>query len=154
MFIPIKEAIKKGIPIVGQGEKSEFVISSMIYIEAKNNSLQADYIKNLLNKCLKIKDYSCKLKQLTVTFIIYPEDWNGINRKEQWYYNNKKTNLFVDIKIVNYQQFIEATPQEALKIMATETLRGVKKFLSGVKDFNFERFYADLESLFKQHGWV
>jgi len=154
MFIPIEEAIKKGIPIVGQGKKSEFIVSSMTYIEAKNNSLQADYIKNRLNKSLRITDYTNRLKQLTITFVIYPEAWNGVNRKEQMYYDNEKTNLFLDLKIVNYSHFIAATKQEALSIMATEILRGVAKFLSNVKDFKYELFYADLERLFKEHQLI
>jgi hypothetical protein len=86
--------------------------------------------------------------------IILPNNWSGVEYKEQKYFKPRSKSLFLDLKAIDYDKFTTATKQEALKIMATETLRGVKKFLSGVKDFNFERFYADVEGLFKQQGWV
>jgi len=144
---------KQDFPLVGTEPQPEFIVSSKAY-RASNASFSLK-IQDLFNENLSISNYSVsKIKHLSFIFIILPSDWNGVQRPERKYYKNKECKLYVDLHISNYQQFIDAKPQEALKLMATETLRGAKKFLSGVKDFNFERFYADLESLFKRQGWV
>jgi len=144
---------KQDFPFVGSEPQPEFIVSSKAY-RASNASFSLK-IQDLLNENLSISNYSVsKIKHLSFIFIILPTDWDGVQRPERKYYKNKERKFYVDLHISNYQQFIDAKPQEALKIMASETLRGAKKFLSGVKDFNFERFYADLESLFKQQGWV
>jgi hypothetical protein len=144
---------KQDFPLVGTEPQPEFIVSSKAY-RASNASFSLK-IQDLFNENLSISNYSVsKIKHLSFIFIILPSDWNGVQRPERKYYKNKECKLYVDLHISNYQQFIDAKPQEALKLMATETLRGAKKFLSGVKDFNFERFYADVEDLFKRQGWV
>lgn len=153
-MITLEEAKKRGILAQFSEPDPDFVISAKSDKEVRHNIMQMLKIRDLLNENLSISNYSSALKNLTFIYLIMPPNNDGVNWKERKYYKRSEQKYFIDICFSDYDRFCKAKPQEALKLMATETLRGAKKFLSGVKDFNFERFYADVEDLFKEQGWV
>jgi len=154
-MITLQEAIDKGIPLIGQGEKPPFCFSGMVYVKAEINIAHSTILQDIMNNKLALKDYIIgnKIKHLTITFIAYPENWEGINRKEQKYYRKETKTIFLDLKISNFDIFCSATKTESIKIMAAETLRGTEKFLSSEKDFQYELFYKDLKALFIKEGF-
>ena len=68
------------------------------------------------------------------------------------YFKRKEKTFFIDIRFPDYQRFCNADKKEALQIMAEQTIRGTKKYLSKVKKFAYTKFYTDLVSLFKNEG--
>ncbi len=153
-MITVEEALKQGIEIIG-AEKTQpnFVVSSKAYIKVAHNSKHSIEIQDTFNKNLAIEKYSNKnIKQLIITYLVYPEIWDGVERKEKSFFKRKERKFFIDIRFPDYQRFCDATKQEAMKIMAEQTLRGTEKFLSKVKDFDYHKFYADLKELFEKEG--
>lgn len=153
-MISVEEALKRGT-IVGIGEKSDFIVTAMATLKSSSNALRLIDLQKQFNQNLKINSYSKKrIKHLTFTSIIYENFETGVIRYEQKYYNKKEKNLSIDLRNSYYEQFCQATKKEAQQIMASEILRGTKKFLQDEKDFNYKKFYADLETLFKKEGLV
>ena len=154
-MISLEEALKQGITFTGQNKMPEFVMSSMSYIKASHNTPYSKIIQKIIITNLNLSSYSKKrIKHLIFTFIIYPEAWNGVERYEQKYYTRRDKELYLDIKVSDFNKFCQATKKEAQQIMASEILRGTKKFLQNEKDFDYKKFYADLEKLFKKEGLV
>jgi len=149
MILTLEEAKAQGIKIAGTEPYSEFVVSTKAY-NTKNSDFALD-IQYLLNKTLNLSEYSTELiKYLTIIFLIFPNDWQGVNWTERKYYKKSEKKFYIDIKFPDYEKFCNATKQEALKIMTEQTLRGTEKFLSKVKGFQFEKFYGDLEKVFSE----
>ncbi len=50
----------------------------------------------------------------------------------------------------NYNEFCNSDKDEALRMIATETIHGVEKHLSKTKEINYEQFHNDLVKLFRR----
>ncbi len=154
-MITVEEAKKMGVPIVGMGKQSDFIISSIADNRANKNINFMLIIKELLNKSLNIKDYSVdKIEHLTVIYIVLPADNKGVNWLEGKKFSRKEKNFTISIKIPDYEQFCNADKSKALKILAEYALSGAKLYLSKEKDFDFPKFYDDVEKLFKDNGML
>jgi len=154
-MITYEEVLKQGIKPIGTGQKPDFTISTITNIEVSDSISYVKELRYIVNKNLCITSYSAKrIEHLIITLIILPNNWSGVEYKEQKYYKSQNKNLFLDLKAIDYDKFTTATKQEALSIMATEILRGVAKYLCDVKEFKFELFYADLERLFKEYQLI
>jgi hypothetical protein len=153
----IQNKLELGDYIAGLEKQPDFVVSSKSDISIGNAIFLTIEIENVLNQYIKLKNYvkNNYIESIFFVFLILPTyNGQGVEWQEKKLFKKNQKWLYLNIYFTDYTQFIDAKPQEALKLMATETLRGAKKFLSGVKDFNFERFYADVEDLFKRQGWV
>jgi len=152
-MITTEEAIKQGIQLIGSGKRPNFVVSSISDNGADKNINWAFDIQELFKTQLKINNYSKeKIKHLTITYIILTPEHNGVDWKERKYYKRTDKNFYIDIKFPNYEQFCNANRQTALRMMAEQTLRGTKLFLEKEKDFDFPKFYNDVEKLFRDNG--
>ena len=155
-MITIEEAKKQGLKLVGTTPYPDFVIGSKSAIEAEKNIIFTQNIKQVLNSNLKISQYSKKtIKYLTFIYLVFPLDENkGVNWSERSYFKQESNHFIIELKFPDYPKFCQATEKKALQIMAEQTLRGTKKYLSKLDDFNFEKFYADLSELFKKQDWI
>jgi hypothetical protein len=152
-MITLEEAKKNGLKIAGTEPYPDFVFSSKAY--KADNVWFSNEIENLFNESLHLKNYSNEtIKHITYIYLIYPPLWGGVNWPERKYFKRKEKKFFIDIRFPDYERFCKANKQEAMQIMAEQTLRGTKKYLSKVKDFAYEEFYADLLTLFKNEGLV
>ncbi len=149
-MISLEEAKKIGIKIVGTEPNPDFVVGSKSGSEAIKNIVRTNEIQDLLNEKLEIRNYSNNIiKHFTYICLIIPTyNGLGVDWQERKYFKRKEKKFFIDIKFPDYEKFCKTNKKEALKIMAEQTLRGTKKYLSKVKGFDFERFYNDLEQVF------
>ncbi len=154
MIISVEEALKQGVEnIAGAQPRPDFVFSSRIDSGSKKNIWFSSVLEDLINKNLSIQNYSEKyIQSLSFIFVVFPDADNGVDWKERKSYTRARKILKLEIKLPDYQRFCDATKQEAMKIMAEQTLRGTEKFLSKVKDFDYHKFYADLKELFEKEG--
>jgi hypothetical protein len=142
--------------IAGMESKPDFVIGTRVEKEAYRNILHDEIIKQLLNTNLQLANYvgKDKIKSLYFTYVIYPPSWKGIQWTDAKYYKRKLKHYYIDIRFPDYERFCKAEKQEVLEIMAEQTLRGAKLFLSKVKGFDFAKFYKDLEQVFIDSGYI
>jgi len=147
----VEEAIKQGIDIAGRGNKSQFIISSRGDKYSRANLFYTKDLKQIFNKNFSINDYfKNKIKHLAIVFIVLKKPNSGASWQERKYYNNEENELVIELKLSDYDRFCNATREEALKILAQETLRGIEKFLTKVTDFDFPKFYVDVKELFEK----
>jgi len=156
----IEEAKKhflEGGYVAGMELQPNFVVSSKSDISTGKNTFLTTEIEDLLNENIHLKRYIARdiIESLYFIFLILPPyKGEGVDWKEKKVLKRNLKWLYLYISISNCEQFTTATKQEALSIMATEILRGVAKYLSNVKEFKYELFYADLERLFKEHQLI
>ena len=149
-MITVEEAKKQGLLIAGMEQDPNFVISSKSAPEAEKNINITLELEELLNNRLQLKNYTNIIHNYTIICLILPPyNGQGVDWKERKYFKRKEKKFFIDIRFPEYERFCNASKQEALQIMAEQTLRGTKKYLSKVKDFDFDKFYTDLVTLFK-----
>ncbi len=153
-MITLEEAKKRGILAEFSKPDPDFVISSKSDLDAENNIMEMLKLKELLNKNLSISNYSNDIKNLTLIYLVLQPKHNGVNWKEHKYYKRKEQKYFIDISFPEYERFCKASKQEALKIMAEQTIRGTKKYLSKEKNFDYETFYNDLINLLRKKNII
>ncbi len=152
-MISLEEMKAKGLQFVGQSEKPSFIISSRTDKTSFKQMSVARNMETLLNTNLNIEKYSSnRFKHLTLIYNVLNLTNTGVDWDERKYYLKKEKQLRIEIKFSDYEKFIAANKQEALRIMAEETIRGTDKFLRNEKDFDYERFHADLLELFLKEG--
>ena len=158
-MITVEEAKKrfaKGEFVAGMRPATNFTIGVKTDRGSKKNVYFITEINKLLNSKLDIKNYSSNLiNYYTTTFLIYPHyNGKGVNWQERKYFKRKEKKFFIDVRFPDYERFCNADKKEALQIMAEQTLRGTKKYLSKVKGFEFEKFYNDMKQLFIKEGII
>ncbi len=149
-----KKRFSEGKYVAGMEQQPDFVVSSKSDMNSGDNIFLTIDIEDLLNQKIKLKDYAVnnKLDSLYFILLISPTyDGKGVNWTEKKELKRKNKWLYLHIRI-NYEKFITANKQEALRMMAEEIIRGTDKFLRNEKDFDYERFHADLLELFLKEG--
>jgi len=147
----LEEIIREDMPIIGKGKKADFVVSAKYKGQASQNAWFVNFLQELMNKKLKAKKYSNIIEHLTIIHLLLPPyNGQGVNWQERKYFKRSEKHFYIDIRISDYDRFCNATREEALKILAQETLRGIEKFLTKVKDFDFPKFYVDVKELFEK----
>jgi len=150
-MITLDEMKAQGLKFAGQENKPDFILSSRTDTLSYKNIRFYDEMQDKMNRFLQIKNYSfATYKHLTFIFIILKQVRSGVNWEECRAFDKKNNHLRIEIKLSDYERFCVATREEALKILAQETLRGIEKFLSKVKDFDYHKFYFDVQELFKK----
>jgi hypothetical protein len=144
-MITLEEAKAQGLVIAGTEPYPDFVVGSKAY--KTTNSKFARLIQNELNKKFKIVNYCLEIKHLTIIFLIYPEDWNGVNWQERKYFARKEKHFYMDLKITDYNAFCNANQAQALDMLQYELLRGIDTYLSKVKGFDAKRLSNDVIKL-------
>ena len=149
-MITVEEAKKRGIWAKFSAPTPDFIITAKSESEVRDNIIQMTKLNDLLNSNLSISNYSDELKNLIITYLVLKPDSKGVDWKERKYYKKKEQKYCIDISFPDYEKFCKASKEEALKIMAEQTIRGTKKYLSKEKNFNYEAFYNDFTNLLRK----
>jgi len=153
-MITVEEAKKRGIWAKFTAPTPDFIITAKSDREVRDNIMQMTKLNDLLNNNLSISKYSDELKNLVITYLVLQQDNKGVNWKERKYYKRSEQRYFIDISFPDYDRFCKASKKEALEIMAEQTIRGTKKYLSQEKNFNYETFYNDLTNLLRKNNII
>jgi len=153
MMISKAEAQKQGLVIAGTEPESNFIISLISGLEAKNNMFLTLDIEDTLNQNLTLDNYTDGIASLTITSIP-PYTGKGVNWQERKYYRRSEKKYYIDIRFPDYEKFCTATKDEALSMMAQQTIRATDKYLSKEKFFKYNEFKNDLVDVFKRNGII
>ncbi len=149
-MITVEEAKKRGIWAKFTAPTPDFIITAKSDKEVRDNIMQMTKLNDLLNNNLSISKYSDVFRNLIITYLVLQPDHNGVKWKERKYYKRSEQKYCIDISFPEYEKFCNANKQDALKIIAEQTIRGTKKYLSKEKNFNYEAFYNDLTNLLRK----
>jgi len=127
---------------------NKFVISSMSDMNVPSKNIDTDIeLKKLINDNLNIINYSTKIKELYMTYmVIDPKTKSFRADKKFWHW---KTGLFdFFINVPDYEAFCKATEIEARSIIAQLFLKGINTYLSIRNDINHKQLLTDTINLF------
>jgi hypothetical protein len=134
--------------------KYEFGFTSKTWHEL-SVSLSLSYveIKNLLNSNLNLAAYGHGLSHILTFFVCVP--FRDKNKEHiRFYANDKGLDI---VRQLDYATFSQLSLENALKMQANvflQALNKVRKRKKAIPDFDFERFYADVEKLFAENRWI
>ncbi len=148
-MITVEEAKKRGIWAKFTAPTPDFILTAKSDSEVEGNIMQMSKFNDLLNSNLSIAKYSGEFKNLIITYLVLQPNSKGVNWKERKYYKRSEQKYCIDISFPDYEGFCKASKKEALQIMAEQTIRGTKKYLSKEKNFDYEAFYNDLTNLLR-----
>jgi len=147
-MITVQEAQKLGINVVGGEQITDFIFGATLTFKSGVNAQYRNRIDELINSKLAIKNYSKVLKHLTFVLIILDDT---TLHPEQKICSRIHKHLYLYVRFPDYEAFCNADEKTALKIMAQQTLRGAEKFLSKVKDFDYQHFSVDLKEVLAEY---
>jgi len=140
---------------IGKKKSSDFILTSKATIEAQKNILYSKVLENKVNNGLQLSVYhTVEVNHLIFTYLVYPNNWKSLNQGDRKYFARKDKRFYIDILFPDFERFCNADKDEALRIMAEQTLRGAALFLPKVKGFDFTKFYSDLSQLFRENGLI
>jgi len=149
-----EEVLKLDYTIAGTEPDPDFIISLVSGREAKNNMFLTIDLENLLNNNLTLSKYANDSIQTITITALSPYDGTGVNWLERKLFKRKTKNLFIDIIFEKYNEFCKADKQEALKLLAEQTVKATEKYLPKIKEIDYKRFHTDLIQLFAEHKLV
>ncbi len=152
-MITYQQAFEQGL-ISDFTSDPDFVISSKSDMGAENNILEMLKLKDLLNTSLSVTKYSSDIDNITLTYLLLSPDNKGVNWQERKYYRRSEKKYYIDIRFPDYEKFCTATKDEALSMMAQQTIRATDKYLSKEKFFKYNEFKNDLVDVFKRNGLI
>jgi len=108
-------------------------------------------IKSLLENHLSENDYSNQINAIFTIYQIFADLRLRENYIETLKYRkkNKEYELYLNL---NYNQLLQANEEESIGLLAETYLKGIEKYLIGRKDFDGNKFYADVKQLFTENG--
>jgi len=152
-MITYQQAFEQGL-ISDFTSDPDFVISSKSDMGAEINILEMLKLKDLLNTSLSVTKYSSDIDNITLTYLLLSPDNKGVNWQERKYYRRSEKKYYIDIRFPDYEKFCTATKDEALSMMAQQTIRATDKYLSKEKFFKYNEFKNDLVDVFKRNGLI
>lgn len=145
-----------------------FGISSEVDADVYDKSIIINKLSQELKDHFKFQNYGNDLLSLTIgTIVIAPEHEHFFKVRKPKYYDGKKTithdgitievenALEYDIKL-DHERFKSVDQNECLKMLAQEIFYSIDKIdtVKKIKDFDKERFKADLESYFRERDLI
>ncbi len=104
----------------------------------------ANILEDVLNYHTNLNDYST-VNELFIVFVAL--DKNSIPRPDKVSYLKKSNTLQIVINL-DFQQIVNTTNEEVIKIMAETYLQTIEKYLFNRKDFDGSKFYETVKQLF------
>jgi len=98
-------------------------------------------LEDILNKELKISDYSEKIK---ILFFVFVAKNGGVPVKDSGSYQWKKQ-TFAIYHNLPYDKVLQATENEMLPLLTEEFVATIEKYLPKRKDFEGEKFVEDVK---------
>ena len=112
-----------------------------IGFEKMSNTTKLD---NVLNKNLKITDYTEKFKKL---FFVFVAKDGGIPVKDSGTYQWKKQ-MFSIYHNLPYQKLLQATKTETIQMFSSIYLTSIETYFSKRKDIDHKKLYEDVKRVF------
>lgn len=142
-----EEAIKKNIVIISLEKELNN------YINHKNYGKDVETFTIRLNCINPPKGFEHLFKLLPPKYI----DFKIVKNIHTGEYQEFRKHFFLSINIIgdNYEKFISSTDEESKKILAREVLKSfvhLDKLPKKIKDFDKEKFKADVEKFFRQQN--
>ena len=134
-----------------------------------------DFSKKYLENTFKVKEYGQDVLNIVIVFILIRnipgyEDWDKPRRPkyiEHLEFSNVATGdpliwdkrFVIEIRFGNdvYDEFMLADDEQSKKIIARESLKALDlldKIPKRLKDFDKERFRADVADYYRYKGWI
>ena len=110
-------------------------------------------IEETLTSNLVLTNYGAGLAGILCFFVCAPFD--DPNKERERFYTKDKE-IFI-VRQLNYEIFSRLSLEDAVKMQAQVFLAALEKVKNRKKqipDFDFHRFYADVEKLFKEKNWL
>jgi 3-hydroxy-3-methylglutaryl CoA synthase len=101
-----------------------------------------------------LQTYGSGVKSIRFTFVCMTHQTQ--NHQEKTLFSQKDKELYI-VRQLDYGVFSQLSLDNALKMQANvflQALNKVRKRKKTIPDFDFERFYADVENLFREKGWI
>jgi hypothetical protein len=103
---------------------------------------------------ISLEIYGTGVHSLRFTFVCLTHRTQ--NHQEKTLFSQKDKELYI-VRQLDYATFSQLSLENALKMQANvflQALNKVRKRKKAIPDFDFERFYADVEKLFAENGWI
>lgn len=110
-------------------------------------------IRQVLAQKITLSDYGTGVKSILCFFVCLPYD-DPNNEHERFYARDNGLDI---VRKLDYDIFRQLKNEDAVKLQAQiflAALEKVKNRKKPLKNFDFNRFYGDIEKLFKENGWV
>jgi Immunity protein 44 len=117
------------------------------------NKLLAQHTQTLsvLNR-LEIGNYSQSLKRILLVGIVYSPN-TKVPEMDKISFLKKMQKLEIYLNL-DYEALLQADEAQTLRLIAQTYLAAISRFLSKRKDFDHQRFYTDVEKLFRENGYL
>ena len=119
-----------------------FITKAVVKETAQKVDHQA--IQKLVDE-LDLANYSNTVKDIVFFYTAMPDP--GPNHAEVIQYDEESHTLGNHMQL-DYDQFMAASPEEALDMMKQLFLKGIDRYLELNLDFNTEQFRADVQNIF------
>ncbi|MEM9847281.1 MAG: hypothetical protein AAF847_05295 [Bacteroidota bacterium] len=108
-----------------------------------------DYtIFHRLNEQIDLEDFGTGIENIGFAFIALPPTTFAQDQGIEYYPNYREISIGLSL---NYEQFVEATPEAALEMMKTLYLTGLRVLLFfDIRDFDMEGLIAAVEQAFEE----
>jgi len=138
----MKKIELKGVLFVGKAWHELTFDKASVYTELE---------KHLEN--INLAAYGRGLSHILTFFVCVP--FQDKNKEHiRFYANDKGLDI---VRQLDYAVFSQLSLDNALKMQANvflQALNKVRKRRKTIPDFDFERFYANVENLFREKGWI
>jgi len=107
-------------------------------------------IETALNTKLNLLNYTDNLNEIVFVYIALSPD---LQIREEDFSRFRRKNKIVEIGVnLNYFNLLQADEEKTLELLTETYLKGIEKYLIGRKDFDGNKFYADMKQLFTENG--
>jgi len=113
--------------------------------------LKFNVIEEVLNSRLSISDYTEKLQKIVFVYLAASPEL-AIIHDDFMKYRRKSKCIEIGLNL-DYELLTQTEDENVLEILASSYLEGIKKFMQ-IKDFDYKRFYHDVEQLFFDNGFI
>jgi hypothetical protein len=110
-------------------------------------------IREQLAEKITLSDYGTGIQSILCFFVCLPYD-DPNNEHERFYARDKGLDI---VRKLDYDVFRQLKREDAVKMQAQIFLAALEKVKNRKKtlnDFDFKRFYQDVEKAFKEKNWV
>ena len=108
---------------------------------------------DILAEKITLSDYGTGIQSILCFFVCLPYD-DPNNEHERFYARDKGLDI---VRKLDYDVFRQLKKEDAVKMQAQIFLAALEKVKNRKKtlnDFDFKRFYQDVEKAFKEKNWV
>jgi Immunity protein 44 len=100
---------------------------------------------------LNCMDYSPSIQSFGIIIVAFSPE--AFPEPEKLRFRKSKNEIEIRINI-DYEALLQANEAQTRQLIAKTYLSAISRFLSKRKDFDYQRFYEDVEKLFRANGFL